>query len=223
VIAAIGKAEMVKGSWLKPGAVVIDVGINAVDDATKKRGYRLTGDVDFKAAKQVCSQITPVPGGVGPMTIAVRFGMYFFTHVILFSSCVLDMLYLTSICALPSRCCSRTRSILLATRSTFQRLSLCKCSASEQHRPQAGESDNSDATFEEVYSRTGPAARSHRPKGAVLVRFKGNNTRRPLFFSACVGMVLVNNISARKISRCGVGGPAQRLLQAASGSRATHA
>jgi 5,10-methylene-tetrahydrofolate dehydrogenase/methenyl tetrahydrofolate cyclohydrolase len=61
----------VKGSWLKPGAVVIDVGINAVDDASKKRGYRLTGDVCFKEAKMVCSQITPVPGGVGPMTIAV--------------------------------------------------------------------------------------------------------------------------------------------------------
>jgi 5,10-methylene-tetrahydrofolate dehydrogenase/methenyl tetrahydrofolate cyclohydrolase len=56
---------------LKPGAVVIDVGINAVDDATKKRGYRLVGDVCFKEASQVCSQITPVPGGVGPMTIAM--------------------------------------------------------------------------------------------------------------------------------------------------------
>ena len=60
-----------KGSWLKPGCVVIDVGINAVDDKTKKRGYRLTGDVAFAEAKKVCSKITPVPGGVGPMTIAV--------------------------------------------------------------------------------------------------------------------------------------------------------
>ena len=58
------------------------------------------------------------------------------------------------------------------------------------------------------------AARSHRPKAAILARFKGNNTRRPLFFSACVGMVLVNNISARKISRREVGGPAQRLQAA---------
>jgi hypothetical protein len=62
--------------------------------------------------------------------------------------------------------------------------------------------------------RGGPAARSHRPKGAVLARFKGNNTRRRLFFSACVGMVLVNNISARKKSRREVGGPAQRLQAA---------
>jgi len=71
VVAAIGKADMVKGSWLKPGCVVIDVGINSVDDKTKKRGYRLTGDVAFAEAKPVCSQITPVPGGVGPMTIAM--------------------------------------------------------------------------------------------------------------------------------------------------------
>jgi hypothetical protein len=60
----------------------------------------------------------------------------------------------------------------------------------------------------------GPAARSYRQKAAVLARFKGNNTRRPLFFSACVGIVLVNNISARKNSRRGVGGPAQRLQAA---------
>ena len=59
-----------------------------------------------------------------------------------------------------------------------------------------------------------PAARSHRPKGEILARFKGNNTRRPLFFSACVGMVLVNNISAQKNSRREVGGPAQRLQAA---------
>ena len=60
----------------------------------------------------------------------------------------------------------------------------------------------------------GPAARSYRQKAAILARFKGNNTRRPLFFSACVGMVLVNNISARKFSRREVGGPAQRLQAA---------
>lgn len=71
LIACIGKAEMVKGDWLKPGCVVIDVGINAVDDSTKKAGYRLVGDVDFKECVMVASKITPVPGGVGPMTIAM--------------------------------------------------------------------------------------------------------------------------------------------------------
>jgi 5,10-methylene-tetrahydrofolate dehydrogenase/methenyl tetrahydrofolate cyclohydrolase len=71
VIAACGKAEMVKGSWLKPGAVVVDVGINAVDDPAAKRGYRLVGDVAYGEAAEVASQITPVPGGVGPMTIAM--------------------------------------------------------------------------------------------------------------------------------------------------------
>lgn len=71
VIAALGKAEYVRGEWLKPGCVVIDVGINAVDDATKKAGYRLVGDVNFAEAQGVASQITPVPGGVGPMTIAM--------------------------------------------------------------------------------------------------------------------------------------------------------
>lgn len=71
VVAACGKAEMVKGSWIKPGAVVIDVGINAVDDPSAKRGYRLVGDVAYAEAAEVASQITPVPGGVGPMTIAM--------------------------------------------------------------------------------------------------------------------------------------------------------
>ncbi|MEM6528317.1 MAG: bifunctional methylenetetrahydrofolate dehydrogenase/methenyltetrahydrofolate cyclohydrolase, partial [Chloroflexota bacterium] len=69
VVAAAGVACYVKAQWLKPGAVVIDVGTNRVDDDTKKRGYRLVGDVDFEAAKAVASHITPVPGGVGPMTI----------------------------------------------------------------------------------------------------------------------------------------------------------
>ncbi|CAK9023170.1 Bifunctional protein FolD 2 (Tetrahydrofolate dehydrogenase/cyclohydrolase 2) [Includes: Methylenetetrahydrofolate dehydrogenase, partial [Durusdinium trenchii] len=71
VIAAVGKAEYVRGDWLKPGCVVIDVGINAVDDASKKLGYRLVGDVNFAEAQGVAAQITPVPGGVGPMTIAM--------------------------------------------------------------------------------------------------------------------------------------------------------
>ncbi len=71
LVAAVGRAEMVKGDWLKPGVVVIDVGINRVDDPTAKRGYKLVGDVDFDQAKEVASAITPVPGGVGPMTIAM--------------------------------------------------------------------------------------------------------------------------------------------------------
>eukprot|EP00850_Spirogloea_muscicola_P024288 SM000576S18605 [mRNA] locus=s576:32:1731:+ [translate_table: standard] len=71
VVAAAGQAEMVKADWIKEGAAVIDVGTNAVDDPTKKAGYRLVGDVDFGAVKQVAGWITPVPGGVGPMTIAM--------------------------------------------------------------------------------------------------------------------------------------------------------
>jgi len=71
LVAAIGKPEMVRGDWVKPGAVVIDVGINRVDDPTKAKGYRLVGDVAFEEVKEVASWITPVPGGVGPMTIAM--------------------------------------------------------------------------------------------------------------------------------------------------------
>lgn len=71
LIAAVGRAQMVKGDWVKPGAVVIDVGTNRVDDASKKSGFRLVGDVDTEAAAQVASAISPVPGGVGPMTIAM--------------------------------------------------------------------------------------------------------------------------------------------------------
>jgi methylenetetrahydrofolate dehydrogenase (NADP+)/methenyltetrahydrofolate cyclohydrolase len=71
LIAAIGKTEFVRGDWIKPGAAVIDVGINAVPDATKKSGQRLVGDVNFNEAIEVAGFITPVPGGVGPMTIAM--------------------------------------------------------------------------------------------------------------------------------------------------------
>ncbi|MFZ0544404.1 MAG: bifunctional methylenetetrahydrofolate dehydrogenase/methenyltetrahydrofolate cyclohydrolase FolD [Candidatus Promineifilaceae bacterium] len=71
VIAAIGRAEMITGDMLKPGAAVIDVGINRKDDPTAKRGYRLVGDVEFESAKEVAGAITPVPRGVGPMTIAM--------------------------------------------------------------------------------------------------------------------------------------------------------
>lgn len=70
LIAAIGRAEMIRGDWIKPGAYIIDVGVNRVDDPTKKRGYRLVGDVAFDEAVEVAEAITPVPGGVGPMTIA---------------------------------------------------------------------------------------------------------------------------------------------------------
>jgi methylenetetrahydrofolate dehydrogenase (NADP+)/methenyltetrahydrofolate cyclohydrolase len=74
VVAAVGRAGLVKGDWLKSGAVVIDVGINSVDIIPVKKGgknYKLAGDVDYAAAVEVCSQITSVPGGVGPMTIAM--------------------------------------------------------------------------------------------------------------------------------------------------------
>lgn len=71
LIVAIGKPEFVTGDMVKPGAVVIDVGVNRVDDPSKKQGYRLVGDVKFDEAKQVASAITPVPGGVGPMTITM--------------------------------------------------------------------------------------------------------------------------------------------------------
>ena len=70
VIAAVGRARMVKGAWIKPGATVIDVGINRIDDASRKSGTRLVGDVDFDETVKVAGAITPVPGGVGPMTIA---------------------------------------------------------------------------------------------------------------------------------------------------------
>ena len=71
LVAAVGRAEMVRGDLVKPGAVVIDVGINRVDDATRERGYRLVGDVHYDEVKEVAGAITPVPGGVGPMTIAM--------------------------------------------------------------------------------------------------------------------------------------------------------
>jgi methylenetetrahydrofolate dehydrogenase (NADP+)/methenyltetrahydrofolate cyclohydrolase len=71
LIAAIGRAEFVTADMVKPGAVIIDVGINRVPDATKKTGYRLTGDVHFPTVSPLASKITPVPGGVGPMTVAM--------------------------------------------------------------------------------------------------------------------------------------------------------
>jgi methylenetetrahydrofolate dehydrogenase (NADP+)/methenyltetrahydrofolate cyclohydrolase len=71
LIAAIGKAEFVTADMVKPGVVVIDVGVNRVPDATRKTGYRLTGDVHFPTVSPLCAKITPVPGGVGPMTVAM--------------------------------------------------------------------------------------------------------------------------------------------------------
>lgn len=71
LVAAVGRPEMVRAGWVKPGAVVIDVGVNRVEDATRARGYRLVGDVAFDEVKEVAGVITPVPGGVGPLTIAM--------------------------------------------------------------------------------------------------------------------------------------------------------
>ena len=71
LVAAIGRPEMITGDMIKPGAVVIDVGINRVNDASVPKGYRIVGDVHFASARAVASLITPVPGGVGPMTIAM--------------------------------------------------------------------------------------------------------------------------------------------------------
>ena len=70
IIAAIGLAHFIKEDMVKQGAVIIDVGTNSVPDSTKKSGYRLTGDVDFDHVAPKCAAISPVPGGVGPMTIA---------------------------------------------------------------------------------------------------------------------------------------------------------
>jgi methylenetetrahydrofolate dehydrogenase (NADP+)/methenyltetrahydrofolate cyclohydrolase len=71
LIAAIGRPHFIKADMVKPGATVIDVGINRVPDASKKSGYRIVGDVDFDAVAPLVSRITPVPGGVGPMTVAM--------------------------------------------------------------------------------------------------------------------------------------------------------
>ncbi len=74
LVAAIGSAGFVTRDMVKPGATVIDVGINRVDDPSAKRGYRLVGDVEFEPVKEIAGAITPVPGGVGPMTIAMLLG-----------------------------------------------------------------------------------------------------------------------------------------------------
>ncbi len=71
LVVAIGRPEFVRGEMVKPGAVVVDVGVNRVDDPSKEKGYRLVGDVHFDSASEVAGAITPVPGGVGPMTIAM--------------------------------------------------------------------------------------------------------------------------------------------------------
>ncbi|KAG1690216.1 hypothetical protein DVH05_028290 [Phytophthora capsici] len=71
VFVGTGQPELIKGDWLAEGAVVVDVGINYVNDASSKKGYKILGDVDFAAASERVSAITPVPGGIGPMTIAM--------------------------------------------------------------------------------------------------------------------------------------------------------
>ena len=71
LIAAVGKANTITADMIKPGATVIDVGVNRIPDSSKKSGFRLVGDVDFENAKEIASFITPVPKGVGPMTIAM--------------------------------------------------------------------------------------------------------------------------------------------------------
>ena len=71
LIVACGNPEMITSEYVKQGAVVVDVGINSVDDTTKKSGYRIVGDVNFRFVEEKCSYLTPVPGGVGPMTIAI--------------------------------------------------------------------------------------------------------------------------------------------------------
>jgi len=71
LVAAMGKPQFIKADMIKKGAVVIDVGVNRIDDSTKKSGFRLVGDVDFEPACEIASAITPVPKGVGPMTIAM--------------------------------------------------------------------------------------------------------------------------------------------------------
>lgn len=71
LVAAVGRPEMVRGDWIKPGAVVIDVGVNRIEDPEHPKGSRLVGDVCFEEARQVAGWLTPVPGGVGPMTIAM--------------------------------------------------------------------------------------------------------------------------------------------------------
>lgn len=74
LVAAIGRPGMITADYVKEGAVVIDVGINRVEDSTKEKGYRIVGDVDYDSVAPKCKAITPVPGGVGPMTIAMLMG-----------------------------------------------------------------------------------------------------------------------------------------------------
>ena len=71
LVAACGKAKMIKKDYIKEGCVILDVGINSIDDSSRKSGYRLVGDVDYDNVKDKCKAITPVPGGIGPMTISM--------------------------------------------------------------------------------------------------------------------------------------------------------
>ena len=83
LIVACGQPEMITSEYVKEGAVVIDVGINSVEDKNKKHGYRIVGDVHFKFVEEKCSYLTPVPGGIGPMTIAMLL-----SHVVKLASLV---------------------------------------------------------------------------------------------------------------------------------------
>jgi methylenetetrahydrofolate dehydrogenase (NADP+)/methenyltetrahydrofolate cyclohydrolase/formyltetrahydrofolate synthetase len=112
LVSAIGKAEFVKGDWLKPGAIVIDVGINYVPDATKKSGQRLVGDVDYQSASRVASFITPVPGGVGPMTVAMLL-----QNVVLAADAFVERQRIRKIMPLPLKLQSPTPSDIAISRA----------------------------------------------------------------------------------------------------------
>jgi methylenetetrahydrofolate dehydrogenase (NADP+)/methenyltetrahydrofolate cyclohydrolase/formyltetrahydrofolate synthetase len=112
LVSAIGKAEFVKGDWLKPGAIVIDVGINYIPDATKKSGQRLVGDIDYQSASQVASFITPVPGGVGPMTVAMLL-----QNVVLAADAFVERQRIRKIMPLPLKLQSPTPSDIAISRA----------------------------------------------------------------------------------------------------------
>lgn len=117
LVAAIGKPGFVKGDWLKPGAVVIDVGTNYIPDSTKQSGQRLVGDVEFESAAEVASQITPVPGGVGPMTVAMLM-----QNVVDSASSYFERLKSRHIIPLPIRLQSPVPSDIAVARSQQPRL-----------------------------------------------------------------------------------------------------
>lgn len=112
LVVGIGKAKYVQGSWIKPGAVVIDCGINQEPDPSKASGYSLVGDVDFEGASKVASHITPVPGGVGPMTVAMLM-----SNVILAAQRQLEALENWTLSILPLRCLENVSNVTASSRS----------------------------------------------------------------------------------------------------------